>query len=137
MDNIRAQGYDSALTDYVSQGRPLLGICLGMQILSSSGDEMTFTDGLDLIPGHVKLLDLESQSLPVPHVGWNSLQFKGEHPIFEGLKRHVDFYFVHSYYFEALNDTDVLAQVDYGSSFPAIVGKDNIVGIQFHPEKRP
>lgn len=133
MANIRELGLEAPISHHLKAGKPLLGICLGMQILSDSGDEGGGTNGLGFIPGSVQFLELGS--LPVPHVGWNALNFNFEHPICKNLKRHVDFYFVHSYYFHTTNEAHVLASTDYGKQFPAIVAKDNIVGIQFHPEK--
>ena len=133
MVNIAERGSDVALQQHAQQGKPLLGICLGMQILSTVGQEGGDFKGLDLIPGKVQLLDLGD--LPVPHVGWNSLQFNFDHPLCAGLKKHVDFYFVHSYFFNADNQEHVLAATEYGKQFSAIIAKENIVGIQFHPEK--
>lgn len=133
MSNISELGLDVAIKKHVAQGRPLLGICLGMQILSTIGEEGGEVKGLGLIPGRVQILDLVD--LPVPHVGWNSLQFNQDHALFARLKKHVDFYFVHSYFFNVDNENDVLAFTEYGKQFPAIVGHQNVVGIQFHPEK--
>ncbi len=132
MSNIIEHGFDIAILNHAKQGKPLLGICLGMQILSERGEEGGVISGLGLIPGKVQFLDLD---LPVPHVGWNSLTFNFAHPISSRVKKHVDFYFVHSYFFNADNQSDVLATTDYGTQFPAIVAKQNVVGIQFHPEK--
>lgn len=133
MSNIRALGMDQGIIAHAQQSKPLLGICLGMQILSETGNEGGRVKGLGLIPGQVEFLDLVD--LPVPHVGWNSLHFYSDHPLFDKLKRHVDFYFVHSYFFSATNSQDVLASTEYGKQFSAIVGKNSTVGIQFHPEK--
>jgi glutamine amidotransferase len=133
MVNIIELGLDIEMAKHAQQGKPLLGICLGMQILSTSGQEGGAVNGLGLIPGSVELLDLFD--LPVPHVGWNSLQFNFDHPISHNVKKHVDFYFVHSYFFNAENDKDILATTQYGKQFSAIVAKKNIVGVQFHPEK--
>ena len=133
MSNIVELGFDIAIVKHAQQGKPLLGICLGMQILSEFGEEGGKIKGLGLILGEVKLLDLVD--LPVPHMGWNSLNFNFDHPICINLKKHVDFYFVHSYFFNVHDEKNVLASTDYGKQFPAIVTKDNVVGIQFHPEK--
>jgi len=133
MANIAALGVDTAILKHVAENKPLLGICLGMQILSALGHEGGVYNGLGLIPGQVQLLD--PGGLPVPHVGWNSLQFNFDHPIAANLKKHVDFYFVHSYFFNVTNATHILATTGYGVEFPAIVTKDSAVGIQFHPEK--
>ena len=135
MSNMLQSGLCDAIDAHVQAGKPLLGICLGMQLLSTNGEEDGFSKGLDLIGGTVKFLALESKQLPIPHVGWNALHFNFEHPICEGIKKHVDYYFVHSYFFEADNACNVLACADYGEKFPAIVVNKNVVGIQFHPEK--
>ncbi|KTD01471.1 imidazole glycerol phosphate synthase subunit HisH [Legionella feeleii] len=133
MANIAALEVDTVIMKHVQEGKPLLGICLGMQILSTEGEEGGYSKGLGLIDGKVEFLDLPD--LPVPHVGWNSLTFNFDHPICNNLKKHVDFYFVHSYFFNASDTSNVLALTDYGKQFPAIVVKENVVGIQFHPEK--
>lgn len=133
MANIAALEVDIVIMKHAQAGKPLLGICLGMQILSTEGEEGGYSKGLGLIDGKVEFLDLPD--LPVPHVGWNSLTFNFDHPICNNLKKHVDFYFVHSYFFNASDTGNVLALTDYGKQFPAIVVKENVVGIQFHPEK--
>lgn len=133
MANIAALEVDTVIMKHVQEGKPLLGICLGMQILSTEGEEGGYSKGLGLIDGKVEFLDLPD--LPVPHVGWNSLTFNFDHPLCNNLKKHVDFYFVHSYFFNASDTGNVLALTDYGKQFPAIVVKENVIGIQFHPEK--
>lgn len=133
MHAITENGLDLAIKEHAALGKPLLGICLGMQILSDIGDEGAETKGLGFIKGRVELLDIEP--LPVPHVGWNSLTFNFDHPLCQNLKKHVDFYFVHSYFFHAEDEKNVLAQAEYGKQFPAIVVNQNVIGIQFHPEK--
>jgi glutamine amidotransferase len=133
MANIAAFEVDVAIMKHAQEKKPLLGICLGMQIFSEEGEEGCYSQGLGLINGKVQYLDLAD--LPVPHVGWNSLIFNFDHPICSNLKKHVDFYFVHSYFFNASNASNILALTDYGKQFPAIVVKQNVIGIQFHPEK--
>lgn len=135
MANLIERGLTAAILEHAEGGKPLLGICLGMQILSEAGEENGFARGLGLIKGSVQILNLEKEGLAVPHVGWNALEFHNAHPVFERIKKHVDFYFVHSYFFNAINDDNILASTCYGKKFPAIVGHKNIVGIQFHPEK--
>ncbi len=133
MENITDRGLDLDIIEHARLGKPLLGICLGMQILSELGEEGEHAKGFGLIKGCVQLLDVAS--LPLPHVGWNSLTYNFDHPVCQHVKKHVDFYFVHSYFFNAADEKNVLAQTDYGKPFPAIVVNQNIVGVQFHPEK--
>lgn len=126
-------GLKDTLTEYVCSGKPLLGICLGMQILSLNGEEIEPTEGLGLVEGRVK--PFSDINLRVPHVGWNSLVLKINHPIFENIKSDVDFYFVHSYHFECANSNNIYAVTNYGYDFPSVVGYKNVIGVQFHPEK--
>ena len=133
MENITARGLDLDIIEHAQAGKPLLGICLGMQILSDAGEEGDHVKGLGFIHGKVQPLDVAP--LPVPHVGWNSLTFNFDHPLCVNVKKHVDFYFVHSYFFNADDEKNVLAHTDYGKLLPAIVVNKNVVGIQFHPEK--
>lgn len=133
MENIINRGLDLDIFEHMRAGKPLLGICLGMQILSEHGEEGEHAKGFGFIKGCVQPLDVAP--LSVPHVGWNSLTFNFDHPISQNVKKHVDFYFVHSYFFNAADDINVLAYTDYGKQFPAIVVNKNVVGIQFHPEK--
>lgn len=120
--------------EYVDTGKPLLGICLGQQILMSKSDEGGLTDGINLVPGHVKRFP--AGELKIPHMGWNSITINKDHPILEGISDKDYMYFVHSFYV----DTDrahTLSSCDYGLSFAAVVvnEKGNVVGTQFHPEK--
>lgn len=133
MENLKEKALIQPLQDFVASGRPVLGICLGMQILSTLGTEGHETPGLDWISGRVDLMELDD--LPVPHMGWNALFFHQSHPILEGIKDHVDYYFVHSYRFHIESESDLIASTEYGSLFPSIVAKNNVVGVQFHPEK--
>lgn len=133
MENITTRGFDLDILEHARVGKPLLGICLGMQILSERGEEGDYAKGLGFIKGQVQRLEVAP--LPVPHVGWNSLTFNFDHPLCQNVKKHVDFYFVHSYFFNVEDEKNVLAQTDYGKQFPAIVVNQNVIGIQFHPEK--
>lgn len=117
----------------LEEGRPFLGICVGMQLLAEEGLEFGRHRGLGWIPGRVDRL--ASGDLPLPHVGWNDIRPEREHPLLQGLEEPADFYFVHSYGFQAAEPADVLATVDYGQRFAAVVGRGNILGVQFHPEK--
>lgn len=134
MSNLAASGFDLALKKYVQGGAPCLGICLGMQLLSNLGFEPVKTSGLGLIGGEVKLLDIPPDC-QLPHVGWNNLILNRPHPIFENVKKNVDYYFVHSYQFIPDRDADALACTEYGNKFTSAVAHKNIVAVQFHPEK--
>ncbi|MBO33448.1 MAG: imidazole glycerol phosphate synthase subunit HisH [Rhodospirillaceae bacterium] len=123
---------------FADSGRPVLGICLGMQLLASRGEEGKSegsTEGLGLIPGTVTRLLVDEQKLPLPHVGWNSVNRQRPHPILEGVESGIDCYFVHSYHFVCDAEEDLVATSDYGVPFTCIVGRGNVVGCQFHPEK--
>jgi glutamine amidotransferase len=119
----------------LEKGRPMLGICVGMQLLATVGVEYGEHAGLDWIKGRVVKLTPDDPGLKIPQMGWNDLHFKQAHPIFSGLDSGVHAYFVHSYHFIADHADDVLADVDYGGKVTAAIGRDNIVGLQFHPEK--
>lgn len=134
MENFEASGLRNSFYSFVESKRPTLGICLGMQMLSGEGAEIQLTKGLGLIPGLVDKFS-DSINLPIPHVGWNTVDFKVDHPVFQGVKAGVDFYFVHSYHFNCENLDNILATTDYGYDVTAAVGKENILGLQFHPEK--
>lgn len=118
----------------LAEKKPFLGICVGMQVLATQGEEYGVTSGLNWIPGIVK--ELEANSLPLPHIGWNDIQNdNSEDPILKGLDRHRDFYFVHKYHFIPDDMSFVLSTTNYGCDFCSIVRKENIYGFQFHPEK--
>ncbi len=121
------------IQEQINIGKPILGICVGMQVLGSKGVEFEEALGLGLIPGVVS--KIESGCLPLPHVGWNNLTDLGNHEITEGISEEDDFYFVHSYAYSSISKEFVIAEVEYGMKFPAIVSSDNIIGVQFHPEK--
>jgi imidazole glycerol-phosphate synthase subunit HisH len=134
MSDLRSRNLDSQILDYALSGKPLLGICLGMQLLSTSGEEGSLCQGLGLIPGRVVKIP-NSDNLRVPHMGWNDIHVKRHHPIFDGVRPGVDFYFVHSYHFIADTDDSIISSVDYGLQITAAIGFNNVVGTQFHPEK--
>lgn len=119
--------------EVVTKGKPFLGICVGMQVLADKGYEFEDCKGLGWISGSVR--KLSSGNLSLPHVGWNDFLIETPDPIFNKLKEYRDFYYVHSYCFDAFCKEDVLAFTDYGEKFSAVVCKDNIYGFQFHPEK--
>jgi len=113
---------------------PLLGICLGMQLLGIRSEEGKMC-GLSLIDGNVVKNKVINESIKIPHMGWNNIFPKIQHPILEGLDINSRFYFVHSYNFKCLDIKNVIATTFYGEEFTSIVAKDNVVGVQFHPEK--
>jgi imidazole glycerol-phosphate synthase subunit HisH len=120
----------------IASGRPLLGICVGMQLMATMGHEHGRHPGLGWIAGEVVAIDREDQQLKIPHMGWNELTITGPgHPVFQNLASGTDVYFAHSYTFRTESRTDVRAEVDYGGPIAAVVGRDNMVGTQFHPEK--
>ncbi len=127
-------GLFDALEERVKAGVPFLGICVGMQMLASVGRESCDTRGFDWIKGEVIALSCDS-GLKIPHMGWNNLTFHGAHPVLEGLDDGEHGYFVHSYHMRVEDSAHSLATVDYGEQISAIVGRDNIIGTQFHPEK--
>jgi imidazole glycerol-phosphate synthase subunit HisH len=122
------------IRDYANSGRPLLGICLGQQLLFDRSEELGDHDGLGLIPGVVKYLP-GSLGIKVPHIGWSALDITQEDGLATGLHRGEQVYFVHSLYTECANKSDVAAITTYGIEFPAAVQSGNIWGTQFHPEK--
>jgi glutamine amidotransferase len=134
MEALESAGWPDALRSYAASGKPILGICLGMQLLFDKGYEHGETLGLGLVPGEVVLMTPE-QPYKVPHVGWNSLIHVRQHPLFKGVKGHVDFYFVHSYRSSPREPENIVAMCDYAGEFVAVVSRDNVVGMQFHPEK--
>jgi len=139
MDALKASGWEDWIKQMWCQTeRPLLGICLGMQLLASEGLEGATNGavmGLDLIPGRVERLSVASD-LVLPHVGWNALDWRSPvSPLSQGLPQSGDMYFVHSYAFQPSDQAHGLATSDYGGSFTAVVGRGHCYGVQFHPEK--
>ncbi len=118
------------------KGKPFLGVCLGMQLLADRSAEHGEHKGLGWIAGEVVRLAPGPDALKIPHMGWNSISVTKPHALFEGIyPGQLNFYFVHSYYFRAADPQSVVAVCEYGASFPVVVGKDNIIAAQFHPEK--
>lgn len=113
---------------------PILGICLGMQLLSNKSYENGETDGLGWIDAEVLKFDFSTQKLKVPHIGWNELNYKKNCSLFENIENNSDFYFVHSYHFKT-NENIVIGTTNYGFEFVSAINKDNIYAVQFHPEK--
>lgn len=131
MKNIRAAGFDMAIKEAIGEGAAFLGICLGLQVLFTTGEENGIHEGLDIFKGSVKRF---TEGL-VPQIGWNQAHLKREDPIMAGIPDHSYFYFVHSYYVAPDNKADVITETDYHIDYASIVGRDRIWGIQFHPEK--
>lgn len=134
MRNLNQGGWTEALRDAAAAGKPLLGVCLGMQLLFDEGLEHGPSAGLGLIPGRVVPL-VPASPCRVPHVGWNDLTYARPHPLLKGLRAHVDMYFVHSFHCCPVDAQDILATSDHGGAFVAVVARGNVAGTQFHPEK--
>ncbi|HOW96255.1 MAG TPA: imidazole glycerol phosphate synthase subunit HisH [Kiritimatiellia bacterium] len=136
MKVIRRRGWDRAIRrEVLENGIPLLGICLGMQLLADRGTEGGDSEGLGLVPGRVIRLPKVRPDLRIPHVGWNEVAQTRSSPLFEGVPDRKDFYFVHAYHFEVAEPSDVLGVTTHGPDFASIVGRGRVVGTQFHPEK--
>jgi glutamine amidotransferase len=130
-ERLRENGLDQVLIRQAEK-KPILGICLGMQLLFDLGEEVRRTPGLGLIPGEVRRIETAEK---LPHIGWNSLQFPNPSPLFCGLEEGAYVYFVHSYCGVAARPEDVIASTWYGADVVAAVGRGNVYGCQFHPEK--
>ncbi|WIY52841.1 imidazole glycerol phosphate synthase subunit HisH [Devosia sp. YIM 151766] len=129
-------GMVEALEEKVIEGgAPFLGICVGMQLLASEGREKTVTPGLNWIPGAVEKIAPADPGLKIPHMGWNTIALARPHALLDGIEPGLHAYFVHSYHFRTDDPAQLIATTDYGGSLTACVGRDNIFGTQFHPEK--
>ena len=129
-------GMEAALDEAVRRrGRPFLGICVGMQLMAERGREFETVDGLGWIPGEVVAIEPADAALKIPHMGWNELDIRAAHPLLAGVAPGAHAYFVHSFRIVCAERRDLVAAVDYGGEIAAIVGRDNLVGTQFHPEK--
>jgi glutamine amidotransferase len=135
MQRLRATGLDAFVVERARAGVPVLGLCLGMQLLFERSTELGGDEGLGLLEGDVVALDPDDPSLKVPHIGWNVVSFTRAHPLLDGLGDGAAFYHVHSFVARPERDDDVLGRGDYGGPFVSIVGRDRIFGAQFHPEK--
>ena len=124
--------FDRLVTERVAQGTPMLGVCVGMQMLFEESEEFGTTRGLGLLPGRVNRF---SDDLVVPQVGWNQISQRQAHPLLQGIADGAFFYFVHSYYCEPADSSFVLGETDYGVAYASVVAHENISGVQFHPEK--
>jgi len=129
-------GLHAALTEMViEKARPFFGICVGMQLMSDVGHEFGDTPGLGWITGDVTALEPNDPALKIPHMGWNDLEVVNPHPVFDGVENGEHAYFVHSFHYKPANPAHVLARVNYGGPVTAAIGRDNMIGTQFHPEK--
>ena len=132
MTALSERGFDQLVCERVAQGTPLLGVCVGMQMLFEESEEFGRTRGLGLLRGRVRRF---SDDLVVPQVGWNQIRQRHAHPLFEGIADEAFFYFVHSFYCEPADDTVVLGDTDSGVAYASVVAQKNVSGVQFHPEK--
>ncbi|MFW8636754.1 imidazole glycerol phosphate synthase subunit HisH [Cribrihabitans pelagius] len=130
------KGIYEAMVEAVEQkGRPFLGICVGMQLMATTGHEYEETPGLGWIDGNVVKITPSDPALKVPHMGWNDLVIDHPHPVFDGIKSGDHCYFVHSYHYLASNPAERLAHAEYGGDVTAVIGRGTMLGMQFHPEK--
>ena len=134
MSVLKERGLDFALKEVVGRGNPVLGICIGCQIIMTHSEESD-TACLDLIPGNCVRFQLSDPALKIPHMGWNAVDVIKPHPILGHLRPGDEFYFVHSYYPQPLDPAQINATSDYGGSFPVAIGRDNLFAVQFHTEK--
>jgi glutamine amidotransferase len=132
MRNLIAHDLPDVLRTVIERGTPFLGICMGLQALLTVSEEGGEHPCLDVIAGRVRRLP---DGLKVPHMGWNQVWRRGDHPLFEGIPNGAEFYFVHSYVVAPSDAAVVFAETEYGVSFPAVVVRDNVLATQFHPEK--
>lgn len=134
MEVLKARDLDSALKEAFHNGTPILGICIGCQIILSHSEEGD-TPGLDILPGDCVRFRLSDPALKIPHMGWNAVTVTRPHPVLAHLRPGDEFYFVHSYYPQPADEDCVFATCEYGLTFPAAIGKDNLFAVQFHAEK--
>ena len=132
MENLQASGMVEAIHEVVKKGTPFLGICLGLQLMFSESEEWGLHKGLDLVEGRVRKIPA---GVKIPHMGWNAAEIVNDSPIMAGIDSGSYFYFVHSYYVDPVDPKVTTCQTDYNMKFTSIITKDNLFGIQFHPEK--
>jgi imidazole glycerol-phosphate synthase subunit HisH len=135
MDNLNQLHWTEFINNFALSGKFILGICLGMQLLSTIGEEGGITNGLNLISGKVIRLDKFGCEMRIPHVGWNEVNILNNKSIFSKIPEGSDFYFVHSYGFQVDDEKNLIASSPYQIQVPAVIQKENIIGCQFHPEK--
>ena len=132
MRKLRDRGMDEACREVFSKGKPFLGVCVALQVVFGASEESPGVEGLGLMPGRV--VRFEGDGLKVPHIGWNTLSVVRDHPVLGGLDGEA-FYFVHSYYPEPEETGDLIGETEYGTRFCSAAGRENLVAVQFHPEK--
>jgi len=132
MTSLEKHGLVEPIRKIIADGRPFLGICIGLQVLLTGTEEGGWHDCLGVIPGRVKKLP---PGLKIPHMGWNQVQQVVTHPIYQDIPNEANFYFVHSYYADPDDKSLVSGKTDYGISFCSVIARDNLVATQFHPEK--
>lgn len=135
MEKLNKNGFTKRINKFAKDGKPILGICLGMQLLMESSEEHGHHLGLGLIKGRVLDFNGKIKNLPIPHIGWNDVVKKGESKILRDIDKVNSFYFVHSFYCDLLNKKEVVGTTDYGFGFDSVLESRNIFGCQFHPEK--
>lgn len=136
MRNLRELGLHEPIREVVAKGTPFLGICLGTQIIFEHSDEDGGVDCIGLVPGAVKRFTPSDPMCKIPQIGWNAVELRGEHPVFEGVENESEFYFVHSYYPSPSDDSFIVGETEYADvRFTSVVGKGNLVATQFHPER--
>ena len=132
MESLRNLGFDRLVIEAAQIGKPIIGLCVGLQMMFEEGYEFGAHRGLGLLPGRVVKFPA---GVRIPHVGWNQVELKQSHPVFRDLPNNSFFYFVHSYYVESADPECVLGETEYSLRFASICGRGNIIGAQFHPEK--
>ena len=132
MESLRKLGFDQLVLEAANAGKPIIGLCVGLQMMFEEGHEFGAHRGLGLLPGRVVKFPA---GVRVPHVGWNQVEFKQSHQVFRDLPDGSFFYFVHSYYVEPADPSCVMGETEYALGFASICGRGNIIGVQFHPEK--
>jgi glutamine amidotransferase len=134
METLRQTGLDEAIVEAATRGTPVLGICVGAQLMLDASEEGD-TPALGLIPGATRRFRLDDPALKIPHIGWNAVNATKPHPLLAGLEDGDEFYFVHSYYLDPASEQHCFATCEYGGSFCCAIGRDNLFATQFHPEK--
>lgn len=132
MQALSERGFDNLVRERVREGIPLLGVCVGMQMLFEESDEFGRTAGLGLLRGCVRRF---SNDLVVPQVGWNQIRQLAMHPLFEGITDQSFFYFVHSFFCDPVENSTIVGETEYGATYASVVAQANVCGVQFHPEK--